>query len=61
MGENAQEGVTWVHSDVSEDKGRAFCVYDGPIPESVRKAASRNDLPINQIIEVRVLDPYFYS
>ena len=44
------------------ERGQAttFCVYDAPTPEAVRKSASRNDLPVDQITEVRVLDPYFY-
>jgi len=57
---NADQGVTWVHSYVSEDKGTTFCVYDAPSPEAIRKAASRNELPIDRITQVRVLDPYFY-
>ena len=58
---NAEEGVTWVHSYVSEDKRVTFCVYDAPSPEAIRKTAARNSLPVDQITEVRVLDPYFYS
>jgi Protein of unknown function (DUF4242) len=27
---NTEEGVTWVHSYVSEDKRSTFCVYDAP-------------------------------
>jgi hypothetical protein len=57
---NADSGVTWVHSYVSADKEKTFCVYDAPGPEAIRKTASRNDLPIDLITEVRVLDPYFY-
>jgi hypothetical protein len=57
---NAQEGVTWVHSYVSEDKCRSFCVYDAPSPEAIRKTAARNHLPVDEITRVRVLDPYFY-
>ncbi len=57
---NAQEGVTWVHAYVSADKRTTFCVYDAPTPEAVRKTAARNELPVDQITEVRVLDPYFY-
>ena len=57
---NAEEGVTWVHSYVSADKRSTFCVYDAPTPEAIRKTATRNDLPVDQITEVRVLDPYFY-
>ena len=58
---NAEEGVTWVHSYVSADKHTTFCVYDAPTPEAVRKTAARNELPVDQITEVRVLDPYFYA
>jgi len=58
---NAQEGVTWVHSYVSADKRNTFCVYDAPTPEAVRRTAARNELPVDQITEVRVLDPYFYA
>ena len=57
---NAEEGVTWVHSYVSADKHATFCVYDAPTPEAVRRAAARNQLPIDRVTEVRVLDPYFY-
>lgn len=58
---NAQEGVTWVHSYVSEDKHSTYCIYDAPSPEAIRKTATRNQLPVDQITEVRVLDPYFYN
>jgi hypothetical protein len=57
---NAEQGVTWVHSYVSADKRRTFCIYDAPTPEAVRKAAARNRLPVDAITEVRVLDPYFH-
>jgi Protein of unknown function (DUF4242) len=58
---NAQVGVTWVHSYVAEDRKKTFCVYDGPDPESIRRAAERSNLPIERITQVRVLDPYFYK
>lgn len=57
---NGDTGVTWVHSYVSDDKTRAFCVYDAPSPEAIRKSALRNALPIDRITHVRVLDPFFY-
>ena len=57
---NAGEGVTWVHSYVSDDDRTTFCIYDAPTPEAVRKVADRNGLPVDRITEVRVLDPYFY-
>jgi len=61
IGNNAQDGVTWVHSYVTGDKNKTFCIYDGPSAEAIQNAAARNGLPIDSITEVRVLDPYFYS
>lgn len=61
VGGNADFGVTWVHSYVTEDKGKTFCIYDGPNPEAIRHAAERNGLPVDSITKVTVLDPYFYS
>jgi len=58
---NALDQVTWVHSYVSEDKQRTYCIYDGPSPEAIRQAARRSHLPVERITEVRVLDPYFYT
>lgn len=60
VGKNASEGVTWIHSYVTGDKRKTFCIYDGPNPESIRKTAQANGLPIDRVTEVRVLDPYFY-
>jgi hypothetical protein len=57
---NAEEGVNWLQSYVSDDRTRTFCVYDGPTPEAIRRTAARNGLPVDRITEVRVLDPYFY-
>jgi Protein of unknown function (DUF4242) len=57
---NAAEGVTWLHSYVSEDRSRTFCVYDAPSPEAIRRTALRNELPVDRITEVSVLDPYFH-
>ena len=57
---NAEEGVSWVHSYVSADKTRTFCVYDAPSPDAIRSVGARNGVPVDAIHEVRVLDPYFY-
>ena len=58
--QNARLGVTWLHSYVSEDKQTSFCIYEGPNPEAIRQAAVRNGLPVDRIVKVSVLDPYFY-
>ena len=57
---NTDDNVTWIHSYVSDDKKKTFCIYDAPTPEAIRKVANKNKLPVNKITEVRVLDPYFY-
>ena len=58
---NAKNGVTWVHSYVTNDLRKTFCVYDGPNPEAIRESAGRNNLPIDRVTQVSVLDPYFYK
>ena len=57
---NAEEGVTWVHSYVTEAKTHSFCIYDAPSPEAIRRTAAQNELPVDRITRVTVLDPYFY-
>jgi hypothetical protein len=57
---NLADQVTWVHSYVSADRKRSFCIYDAPSPEAIRRSASRSRLPVERITEVRILNPYFY-
>lgn len=57
---NGDLGVTWIHSYVTEDKTKTFCVYDAPNAEAIRAVAEANGLPVDQITKVSVLDPYFY-
>lgn len=61
IGNNAQDGVTWIQSYVSGDKRKTFCIYDAPSAEEIRTAAERNNLPVDSIMQVSVLDPYFYN
>jgi hypothetical protein len=61
VGNNVMDGVTWVHSYVTPDKKKTFCIYDAPSPEAIRTAAKRSNLPVNNITQVSVLDPYFYK
>lgn len=56
---NLKDGVTWIHSYVTPDRRRTYCIYDGPSPEAIRVVAKANGLPVDRISEVRVLDPYF--
>jgi hypothetical protein len=57
---NAGSGVTWIHSYVSGDKKKTFCVYDGPNEAAIRETAEKNGLPVDSVTAVSVLDPYFY-
>ena len=58
---NAEDNVTWIHSYVTMDKKKSYCIYDAPSPDAIRKSAKMNGLPVDNIIEVSVLDPYFYK
>ena len=60
VGNNAQEGVTWIHSYLTPDRKSSYCIYDAPSPEAIRSVAKTNGLPVDKITEVRVLDPYFF-
>jgi hypothetical protein len=55
---NSEEDVTWIHSYVSNDRQKTFCIYDAPSPEAIRRTAQRNNLPVDRITKVSVLDPY---
>jgi hypothetical protein len=57
---NAEDNVSWVHSYVTMDHKKSFCIYDAPSPEAIEKSAKANGLPVDSIVEVSVLDPYFY-
>jgi hypothetical protein len=61
VGNNLTDSVTWVHSYVTTDKKKTFCIYDAPSPEAIRKVAKLNNLPVDKITQVSVLDPYFYK
>jgi hypothetical protein len=53
-------GAIWIRSYVSIDRKKSYCLYDAPSPEAVRQAAIHNRLPIDRIIEVRLLDPFLF-
>jgi Protein of unknown function (DUF4242) len=55
----AREGVTWIHSYVTPDRHRSFCIVESPSPQAVRVAALASGLPADRITEVRVLFPHF--
>lgn len=62
VSKNARENVTWLFSYVTKDKKKTYCIYDAPSEEAIRKAAKANGFPpVDNIVEVSVLDPFFYK
>ena len=61
VAKNAASGVTWVHSYVTADKKKTYCIYDGPDEAAIRATAEANGLPVDSVAPVSVLDPYFYA
>jgi len=57
---NLAGGVTWIHSYVTPDRKKTYCIYDGPSPDAIRAVAGKNGLPVDRVEEVRVFDPYFH-
>lgn len=58
---NTLDGVTWVHSYIVPGMNKSYCIYDAPNPEAVRRAAIRNGIPVDRIIDVLVLAPYMFT
>lgn len=61
ISKNLEDNVTWVHSYVTKDKKKTFCIYDAPSKEAIHTSGKKNDIPVGKIVEVSVLDPYFYK
>jgi Nickel responsive protein SCO4226-like len=58
---NYDNDVLWLHSYVSDDRKRLFCIYEAPSPEAIRKSAAHNHLPVDSITSIRVLNPYQFK
>ncbi len=57
---NGVHGITWIHSHVTAHGSLTYCIYEGPSPGAIRRAAGANGLPVDRVTEVRLLDPYFH-
>jgi hypothetical protein len=49
---NEEEGVQWLHSFLSADKRKTYCLYEAPSAQAIRSAAERAGLPADVIVEV---------
>jgi hypothetical protein len=49
---NQQSGVRWLHSFLSADKRKTYCLYEAESGDDIREAARRAGLPADVIIEL---------
>jgi len=49
---NADEDVRWLHSFLSADRRKTYCLYEAPSSDAIRRAAARAGLPADVIVEV---------
>lgn len=49
---NEEEGVSWLHSFLSADRRRSYCLYEAPSPDAIVAAARRAGIPADVVTEV---------
>jgi hypothetical protein len=49
---NAVAGVKWLHSFLSADKRKTYCLYEAESGDAIREAARRAGLPADIVIEL---------
>jgi exoribonuclease II len=49
---NEEEGVRWLYSFLSADKRKTYCLYEAPLADAIRRAASRAGLPADAVLEL---------
>ena len=49
---NKQTGVRWLHSFLSADKRKTYCLYEAKNGDAIREAARRAGLPADVVIEL---------
>lgn len=49
---NEDIGVQWLISFLSADKKKTYCLYEASNAEDIRKAAEKNGVPADVIVEV---------
>jgi uncharacterized protein DUF4242 len=49
---NNQVGVKWLHSFLSADKRKTYCLYEAESGDAIREAARRAGLPADIVIEL---------
>ena len=49
---NDEEGVRWLHSFLSQDLRKTYCLYEAPNADAIRAAAVRAGIPADVIVEL---------
>ena len=49
---NDEEGVRWLHSFLSADKRKTYCLYEAVSAEQIRRAAAKANLPADTVVEL---------
>ena len=49
---NASVGVKWLHSFLSADKRKTYCLYEAENGTAIREAAARAGLPADVVMEL---------
>lgn len=50
--------IRWIHSFLSADKKKTYCIYEAPSVEAIREAARRLGIPADVIVEIdQVIEP----
>ena len=58
---NDEEGVKWIFSFLSADKRKTYCLYEAPNADAILRAAQRNNIPADAIIEVDQISPAMFA
>ncbi|MGZ8761634.1 MAG: DUF4242 domain-containing protein [Aeromicrobium sp.] len=55
---NDDVSIRWIHSFLSADKKKTYCIYEAPSVEAIREAARRLGIPADVIVEIdQVIEP----
>ena len=49
---NDEEGIRWLHSFLSQDFRKTYCLYEAPNADAIRAAATKAGIPADVIVEL---------
>ena len=54
---NDEIGVRWIHSFLSADRKKSYCLYEAPSAAAIREAAARSGIPADVVVPVEQYVP----